>query len=328
MAAGNSPDSILLIKPSSLGDIIHALPVAEALKTAYPNASLSWVVNEEWTSILGENPFIDHILPFPRQKFRGVAGIFGGLGWISGLRHLKPDLCVDLQGLLRSALIGRGAGCGELVGLSDAREGATLFYHRSAKVTKDMHAVDRYLSVLDVLGIERPSTPRFILPQGLRPPSFSLNEPYLLLHPFSRGEGKSMDIKTLQAFCNEWKKTPIVIVGRVNTEVSLPPSVINLLNRTTLMELIWLIRHAGFVISVDSGPMHICAGITERLLSIHTWSDPRRVGPYPGNCAVWKNGSIQTMTDFRQKPNLSHKQLMESDLGNISDWASAHFLAP
>ncbi|MEO6054386.1 MAG: glycosyltransferase family 9 protein, partial [Chthoniobacterales bacterium] len=260
MASGNSPDSILLIKPSSLGDVVHALPVAQALKTAHPQSSLSWIVNQEWIPILEGNPFIDRIIPFPRQKFRGIAGLFGGMGWINGLRPLKPDLGVDLQGLLRSALIGRGSGCHELVGLSDAREGATLFYSRTAKVQKEMHAVDRYLAVLDVLGIAHPQIPHFTLPAGTRPESFSLNEPFLLLHPFSRGEGKSMDAKVLQAFCNEWKKTPVVIVGRVNTDIPLPATVINLLNKTTLAELIWLIRNAGFVISVDSGPMHIAAG--------------------------------------------------------------------
>jgi ADP-heptose:LPS heptosyltransferase len=67
---------------------------------------------------------------------------------------------------------------------------------------------------------------------------------------------------------------------------------VNLLNQTTLLQLIWLIRAARFVISVDSGPMHIAAAVTSQLISIHTWSDPRRVGPYNAEAWIWKNGEL------------------------------------
>jgi ADP-heptose:LPS heptosyltransferase len=70
------------------------------------------------------------------------------------------------------------------------------------------------------------------------------------------------------------------------------------LNRTTLGELIWLIRRALYVVSVDSGPMHIAAALTPRLLSIHTWSDPRRVGPYQPEAWVWKEGALFQMKDI------------------------------
>ena len=71
-----------------------------------------------------------------------------------------------------------------------------------------------------------------------------------------------------------------------------PENCIELTNQTSLLQLIWLIRAARFVVSVDSGPMHIAAAVTDNLLSIHTWTDPRRVGPYNPNAWVWKNGQL------------------------------------
>jgi ADP-heptose:LPS heptosyltransferase len=76
---------------------------------------------------------------------------------------------------------------------------------------------------------------------------------------------------------------------------------VNLLNRTTLPELCWLLRHARFTVSVDSGPMHIAAAVSANLLSIHTWSDPRKVGPFNSHAPgawIWKDGKIGRMADF------------------------------
>jgi ADP-heptose:LPS heptosyltransferase len=82
---------------------------------------------------------------------------------------------------------------------------------------------------------------------------------------------------------------PVVIVGRTDEALGdLPANVTDLLNKTSLTELLWLLRHAAFVVSVDSGPMHVAAAATDHLLAIHTWSDPCRVGPYRPAANVWK----------------------------------------
>ena len=121
-----------------------------------------------------------------------------------------------------------------------------------------------------------------------------------MLHPFSRGKGKSLGANQIATLCEALAPLPVVIVGRAETGLgSLSGSVLNLLNRTTIAELVGLIRRAAFVISVDSGPMHIAAAITDRLVSIHTWSDPRRVGPYAPGALVWKGGKLQAMGEYR-----------------------------
>ena len=89
-----------------------------------------------------------------------------------------------------------------------------------------------------------------------------------------------------------------MLVGLTKRELPAPENCINLLNHTSVLQLIWLIRHARFVISVDSGPMHIAAALTDRLVSIHTWSDPRKVGPYNRNAWVWKNGVLTRVANL------------------------------
>ena len=89
-----------------------------------------------------------------------------------------------------------------------------------------------------------------------------------------------------------------MLAGLTKREMPVPDNCVNLLNHTTILQLIWLIRRARFTVSVDSGPMHIAAALSDRLISIHTWSDPRKVGPYNENAWVWKNGELLRVRDL------------------------------
>ncbi len=291
------PASILVIKPSSLGDVVHTLPAVALLKSHWPESRLRWLINPEWAPLLSGNPHIDEVIPFPRAAFRGIQGIKKILPWSASLRAAyRSDLVLDFQGLLRSALIARlcrGAG-GRIVGLSDSREGARFFYDQIVDMRGRRHAVDRYLALVSALGIDAAASPlQWPLPPGRPPKALPLIEPgFLLLHPFSRGKGKSLTPEEVNTFCRAMAPVPVVVAGRAALEVAPAENLINLLNVTTLEELLWLIRNAGFVVSVDSGPMHMAAAITPRLLSIHTWSDPEKVGPYRPEAWVWKEGRL------------------------------------
>ena len=212
-------------------------------------------------------------------------------------RQQRADLVLDFQGLLRSALIARLCTGGETAGLSDAREGARFLYDRAAEVNGIAHAVDRYLALVATFGIDIPQPLEWPLPPGTRPEGFGSPGSFILLHPFSRGVGKSLSVDQVAAFCRSVAPHAVVIAGRASEEIPPLDTVTNLLNRTSLIELIWLLRQASFVVSVDSGPMHIAAALNPRLLSIHTWSDPRKVGPYEKDAWVWKDGAVFQMKD-------------------------------
>jgi ADP-heptose:LPS heptosyltransferase len=176
--------------------------------------------------------------------------------------------------------------------MNDAREGAHLFYQHRARVDRQAHAVERYLSLVASLGVPIVRPVRFPLPSGDEIARFEEDEPFILLHPFARGASKSLSDLAVEEFCHALAPHRVVIVGRTKKKVPVPDNCMDLLNHTSILQLIWLLRRSRFTISVDSGPMHIAAALTDRLLSIHTWSDPRKVGPYNDNAWVWKNGDL------------------------------------
>ena len=293
------PRSILIIKPSSLGDVVHTLPAVACVRRQWPQARLAWLVNSEWVPILAGNPDVDEVIEFPRKDFRGLCGWARLPGWSRKLgAQIQPDMVLDFQGLLRSALIARGVG-GESWGTSDSREGARFLHHHVVPVParKDpVHAVKRYLALVGAIGCDIGGTLEWRIPEGTAPAGTPPE--FVLLHPFSRGEGKSLTGEEVAAFCRDLAPIPVVIAGRGEASFSESANTVNLLNRTTLPELCWLARHAMFVISVDSGPAHIAAAVTRNLLAIHTWTDPRKVGPFQPDAHVWKDGRIGRMGDF------------------------------
>ncbi len=262
--------------------------------------------------MLTENPHVDEIVPFPRQMFRGVTGPGRFFRWCREVIHgRKPTLALDFQGLLRSALIGRVSGARALYGIADAREGAGWLYDRVAPVPAGVaHAVNRYLMLaetvlrregadgLDVGKMAR----RFPLPEGEAPSGavHLLQEPFVVLHPFARGTGKSLTVTQIEAFCRQLAPRRVVLVGRRGeVRFDVPGAAVDLLDCTNLPELIWVMRRASCVVSVDSGPSHLAAALGKPLVAMHTWSDPRRVGPYRDDAWVWKNGRLLPMGQMR-----------------------------
>jgi len=291
-------NSILIIKPSSLGDIVHTLPAVALTRDAHPGAQITWVINPEFTPLLRGNSDVQHVHIFPRGQFRGLGAPASLLPWLKQTRKLKPDLALDFQGLLRSALIAKASGAKEVYGMSDGREGSRLFYNRVAKVNRREHAVERYLKLAEMAGAKVGDALRCPLPTGDPLPRFDEYPPFILLHPFARGDGKSLSNNIIDEICRAFAPTRVVVVGRSQRKIHIAENCVELINQTSLLQLIRLIRAARFIISVDSGPMHIAAAVNDRLLSIHTRTDPRRVGPYNPDAWIWKNGRLLRVSEL------------------------------
>ena len=291
-------NSILVIKPSSLGDIVHTLPAVAAIRDAHPRATITWVINPEFAPLLRGNSDINHIHVFPRGEFRGLGAPVSLMPWLKQIRTMRPDLALDFQGLFRSAMIAKVSGAKEVYGMSDGREGSRFFYTRSAKVNRREHAVERYLKLAELAGAKIGEALRCPLPTGDPLPRFDEYPPFILLHPFARGNGKSLSNGVIEEICRAFAPTRVVVVGKTNRTLDVPENCVELTNQTSLLQLIRLIRVARFVISVDSGPMHIAAAVNDRLLSIHTWTNPRRVGPYNSDAWIWKHGKILRVSEL------------------------------
>ena len=306
-----------------MGDVIHALPVASAIHRAWPLTRITWILDPRWSELLEANPTIRKIHSFPRESFRGPSGLIRALRWYRELRSLGADTVVDLQCLLRSGLMAYCSGARMVVGLGDAREGAGFFYSRSVPVRKDEHAVNRYLRVLAALGVPIPDALDWAIPRGLRPEALITNDPYIVLHPFSRGECKSLTFEAIGTFIQAFREKsvlPIVLAGAPKPLPDFGPGVVDLLGKTSLTELIGLLRGASYVVSVDSGPMHLAAALGVPLLSIHTWSDPRLVGPFSKNSHIWQGGQILDQ-------NLHRVPLPERAFTISDAIATGHFVA-
>ena len=305
------PDAILVLKPSSFGDIIHTLPAVARLKACWPAGRMTWLVNAEWAPLVRGSPVVDEVLIFPRKDFRGWGGLLRFRRWLrERIAGLHPDLALDFQGLLRTAFIGRAARARKFAGMNDAREGARWLYDEVVPVPVGTpHSVERYLALSDKITVEAGCAPSeaspeslpYPLPDGEAPTSVqSLASGYILLHPFARGADKSLAPAQVQTICAALSPRQVVVIGQApGPAIHLPPNGLNLLNQTSIPQLLWLIRQAAFVISVDSGPAHLAAALHKRMVAVHTWSDPRRVGPYFPDAWVLKNGELLQVRELR-----------------------------
>lgn len=321
--------SALIVKPSSLGDIVHTLPAVKFIRDAYPRLKIRWLANTEWVPILQGSPLIDEVIPFPRKSFRGATGLLRFWNWRRTwmlMPREEPEIALDFQGLLRSGIVSRWRGAQSVIGLSDAREGARFFYQHTVPVNAGAHAVDRYLELPRALGISiADGDITFALPPGAPPAGWpDALTSFIAVHPWSRGEGKSLSNSALQVLCDALAPNPVVLVGMTDDPTRpIGDHLHDWSQRTSLPELIWIMRRAKFCISVDSGPMHIAAAVNPNTLGIHTWSDPRKVGPYPLTAHLWKAGRIALRSEFSSEECLATPSVSDEAARHIGTWVSS-----
>jgi lipopolysaccharide heptosyltransferase I len=290
---------IAIIKPSALGDIIHSLPVLSALRCRYPEAHLTWVVNKAYEPLLRGHPELDATLAFDRAAVRaGVSAALRGYGAFLRLcRQQKFDLVVDLQGLLRSGLMTMASGAARRVGLSTAREGATLFYTDVVKVAdfNAIHAVDRYWLVAEALGAaDRPKTFHVHVPEEARAWATELlggrPRPFLALSAGSRWETKRWPPQHFAELLRRMEAltggTVLCVGSSDETDLAqaatrgLHMPVIDLVGKTSLPELAALLEQSDGMLANDTGPLHLAAALGRPVIAPYTCTKVRLNGPY------------------------------------------------
>jgi lipopolysaccharide heptosyltransferase I len=278
---------ILIVKLSSMGDIFHALPAVHCLREGL-DAEVDWVVQSEYVELLGCFPDVSNVIPFPRRNFFSGVG-----GFLPALRRHSYDLVVDLQGLLKSALVAKLARGRKVIGPSFYREGANLLYDAVAGVRdKNRHAVVENLDVVRYLGLQ-PVTVQFPVQFPVR--SFGSTGPRVALMPVSRGAQKNWPVRNFIEVARRLKDETgafITLFGmaaeaaicetiRVALEsgVSGPPAV-NLAGKTSLVEMGSWLAGMSLVIANDSGPIHMAAALGVPVVAVFGPTDPKRTGPY------------------------------------------------
>lgn len=285
---------ILLIKPSSLGDIVHTLPVVAALKQRWPHAHLSWVVKRQWAELVERVDGVDRVWPAEPTLS----------GWFAQARALRAerwDLVIDLQGLFRSAAIARLSGGPMVVGFANGREGSPWFYtHRVSVPRQDMHAVDRYLLAAEVVGAPWPGAPLFRFKMleadqaAVRSISqrigLPIDKPWVAMHVSARWVTKRWPLHSFAAVADRLVEEgvgPVVAIGgpderrdveELKTLTKKP--IIDAAGAVPLGCLPMFLSKAAAMITSDSGPMHVAAAVGTPLVALFGPTSPIRTGPY------------------------------------------------
>lgn len=305
---------ILIVKMSSIGDVVHGLPLLRALRQHSPSAFIGWVVDRRCKGILENNHSIDRLFVFERERWgkpsRFVQTPFEFWGMVRSIRIHRFQLALDLQGLFRSGLITYLSGAPIRMGFANAREMSSIFYNLKVEVPEErkLHAVDRYMIMGRKLGIESPAISCTIETSRQdmeRVESFLAGEgvqPYhriVLINPWARWESKRWPLEKfalLADMVNCEADTRVVVTGArsdlpgfMRMASMVRTRVASMVGMLSLSELTYLMKRANILITNDSGPMHIAAAVGTTVVAVFGPTDPRLCGPYgDGNVVVKK----------------------------------------
>lgn len=308
---GSGP-AILIVRLGALGDILHAVPAAAALRRARPDARIDWLVDAKHRAILDLVPVIDRVVELERAT---------PMGWIDVTRRLRAaryDVAVDFQGLMKSAILARASGAARVLGFSiwHLREkGARPFYSESLDPSGEgtTHVIHKNLRLVEALGVASPAIefPLSHVPSPARDEivAGTGGAPFALLNPGAAWPNKrwySDRFGELAAFLKDVRGlVPFVLWGpgeRPLAEAVIASSggAARLAPATTLADLVEICRSASLMVSGDTGPLHIAAAVGTPIVSIFGPTDPARNGPWaPDDIAVSRHAACGCHYDRR-----------------------------
>ena len=295
---------ILILKPSSLGDVIQALPVLRLLKLHFRDAEIFWWIDSALAPLLEGDPDLAGVVRFERKRWaspRHWPEMFRSILW---LREQKFDLVIDLQCLARSGAFAWLASGKSLVGLDEVREGARGFYDTAVpRKSFHTHAVDWYLSVLPRLGVpvhqnfhwlpERPAVAAEVKRKWLGENSrfATRNSQLIVLQPGARWLNKRWPAENfaelVRLAANHFPTARFAILGDAGDKPAAeiisraaPERCLNLCGETSLPEMVEWLRLCDLMVTNDTGPMHVAAALGKPLVALFGPTEPRRTGPY------------------------------------------------
>lgn len=288
---------ILILKPSSLGDVIQALPVLRLIKQCHPQSRIYWWLARELLPLLAHDPDLEGVIPFDRKRWAHPSGWLDLARSLSSLRHHQFDWVIDLQSLARSGLVAWLSRARLTVGLDDSREGASAFYDVAVpRPSPKTHAVEWYLRVLDYLNIPVHWNFTWLPAHSATASHVSRRWPLLTgqclaLHPGARWENKRWPISHFVTLAQDLSRTNpeirfVVLGSGADTALgeqiakANPGRVLNLAGQTTLLELIECLRVCQLLVCNDTGPMHIAAALGKPVIGLFGPTNPWRTGPY------------------------------------------------
>jgi len=286
------PKKILIIKPSALGDIIHTLPVLSVLAENFPKAEIHWVVAKGLHTVLENHSMISKLWVIDKNRWKKLEAVKETFQEISTLRkNLKSenfDVVIDLQGLFRTGLISQFTGSKCRIGFKKAREGAPVFYTHKVDVEwEGIHAIDRYLKLLEPLGctVNQVKFPFAPFEENI-PILKELPSEFAVIAPSAGKAANRWPSERFGKLASRLDIPSVIVSNQADAEIAdevvtaSDGKAVSIAGRTSIMELAAVIKKSKFFISNDTGPMHIAAALNIPVFAIFGPANPIRTGPY------------------------------------------------
>jgi lipopolysaccharide heptosyltransferase I len=283
---------LLIVRLGSLGDIIHAVPAAAAVRRAFPDATIDWLVDVRHREILELVPVINRRILISTSGLRSIVEVTGEL------RRARYDVALDLQGLLKSAVLARLSGAARVIGFPSEllRERAARVFYTETAGDAEAHVVEKNMSALKALGIRLADIE---FPLEDRNPGVAADArsrlgvpagtPFAVLNPGAAWPNKRWPpvyfAEVARALLARHNLRSLVLWGpgeeRIARDVvTASDGAAAVAPPTTVADLVSLSRASALVISGDTGPMHIAAAAGTPVVGIFGPTDPHRNGPW------------------------------------------------
>ena len=284
--------NILIVRLGALGDVVHAIPVAAALRAALPDARIDWLVEAKHGPIVDLVTAVDRVVPLEGRTIRAWADV------VRRIRQVRYDVAFDFQGLMKSAVLARASGAARVAGFSiwHLREkSARPFYSETDDGADDEsgHVIQKNLHLLHVVGIKTSDVEFPIADVSSRAVGEVRREvgpgAFAVLNPGAAWPNKRWPpprFGDVAAFLRDVRGLPSIVLWGPGEE-AVAQSVVTASNGaariappTEIPDLVALCREAALIVSGDTGPLHIAAAVGTPTVSLFGPTSPRRNGPW------------------------------------------------
>lgn len=306
-------EKVLVLRLSSIGDIVHALPAVSALAETFPNAQIDWVVEDRYACLLDGNPCLRRVIRLDtlgwRKRWASTQTMTKAAAALREIRSERYDAVIDFQGLIKTGVLARLCRAPRRIGYAHFRHrerGAGLFYTDEVELPAGIHAVEENLALVASLGA-RASAWKFPLPQQREDEECVSQqlaaagvEEFAIINPgggwLSKRWPPESYARLIQRISSERKAWPRLIL--TGSEADEPVAREILLRAgpcdarfiaTTLTQYVALARRARLFLGGDTGPMHLAAALGVPVVAILGPTDPRRNGPFCAHDIVLSN---------------------------------------
>lgn len=341
-------ERLLIVRLSAMGDVIHTLPAAQALRQAFPNSMIGWLIEERWAELLcapgtprrgprsAQRPLADWVhtvnLTGWGKSLSSIVTLQEIAKVWNDVRSVRYDVAVDLQGAMRSAVLARWSGARMVYGSAEPRESPASLWYTRGVIARGVHVVEQNFSIAEAVAQQKMMLPRAQFPRDLEVER-RMNEwladeglgPFAILNPGAGWGAKRWPAERYGYVARALAKDGMGAI------LNYGPGEENLAReaegasegaaramKCSITELIALTRRARLFIGGDTGPMHLAAALQVPVVAIFGPTDPTRNGPYGTRSIVLRNPASPTTHARNPQPD---EAMLEIGVNEVLDAA-------